>query len=485
MEKSLASEYPELVNEWDYDINGDIKPSDVHPKGRRYVWWKCKEGHPSYPAKIASRANGTGCPYCKGAGVCFERSLMGKRPDLVTMWDKVKNSPLTPKDVLAGSNNRYYWICNKGHSFDSPIKQMTRKRSKTGCPYCRGLKVDDTNSLATHYPQIANEWVACIENKNITAKDIPPGSNKVVLWRCKKGHEWKANPKQRTTGGTGCPRCNKIKKVSKQSYVLFYYLRKSFDDVEIEKTLQGTRMILDVYIPSINFVIEYDGGFYHKDSKRDIKKDSMLLEKMPAAKLIRIREPECPTYNSPNSNAFFYVLNNHTMKAFQKCLENVFIDHFQKRPDINLERDDMEILELMNRFECENSLANFKPEILKEWDYDKNGNLKPEYFKVASKEKLNWICKKGHCWPAVIASRTKGGNNCPDCGNRRLHKDNNLAAVNRDLVKEWHPTKNEKGPQDYFANSHYKVWWLCNKCGHEWEALIYNRNGNSSGCPRC
>ncbi|USK34056.1 zinc-ribbon domain-containing protein [Bacillus sp. F19] len=145
----------------------------------------------------------------------------------------------------------------------------------------------------------------------------------------------------------------------------------------------------------------------------------------------------------------------------------------------------MSILELKDRFECENSLANNRPDLLKEWDYKKNGNLKPENFKVASKEKVNWVCKKGHCWSATIASRTYGGNNCPDCGNRRLHRGNNLAAVNPGLVKEWHPTKNEKGPQDYFANSHFKVWWLCKKCSYEWTALIYNRNGKRSGCPLC
>ncbi|WP_412760419.1 zinc-ribbon domain-containing protein [Peribacillus butanolivorans] len=29
-------------------------------------WWKCKEGHPSYRAKLASRSNRTGCPYLPG-----------------------------------------------------------------------------------------------------------------------------------------------------------------------------------------------------------------------------------------------------------------------------------------------------------------------------------------------------------------------------------------------------------------------------------
>lgn len=59
-----------------------------------------------------------------------------------------------------------------------------------------------------------------------------------------------------------------------------------------------------------------------------------------------------------------------------------------------------------------------------------------------------------------------------------MYTDNNLAAVNQELVKEWHPTKNKKGPQAYFANSHFKVWRVYKKCSYEWDTQIYNRNGN-------
>lgn len=35
----------------------------------------------------------------------------------------------------------------------------------------------------------------------------------------------------------------------------------------------------------------------------------------------------------------------------------------------------------------------------------------------------------------------------------------------------------------FFANSHKKMWWKCNK-GHEWQATIASRN-KGSGCPYC
>lgn len=61
---------------------------------------------------------------------------------------------------------------------------------------------------------------------------------------------------------------------------------------------------------------------------------------------------------------------------------------------------------------------NDKQYILDEWDYELNGNLRPEMFTFGSHKKINWKCKKGHKWIAVIKNRTRyKGNMCPECKN--------------------------------------------------------------------
>ncbi|WHX25121.1 zinc-ribbon domain-containing protein [Virgibacillus halodenitrificans] len=484
MKNNLSNQYPNLAKEWDYDLNGDLKPGNVPPKGRAYVFWKCKKGH-SYRAKIASRANGSGCPYCKGAKVSFERSIAGKRQELLAMWDFKKNK-ISPDQVLAGSNKKFFWICDKGHSFDAPPKQMARKRTTNGCPYCRGLRVNKKNSLATLYPTLVDEWIECVNDISITPNDVTPGcSSKKVQWRCKRGHMWVTTPKHRALAKTGCPKCKQERKISKQSYILFFYLKKYFKDVKMEVPLENSRMSLDIYIPCLNLIIEYDGEIYHKNINRDLNKDKELLKQRPKDIIIRIREPECPEYNSPNPNVIFYKLDTHLQKDFQRVVEMIFYKYLDIKASIDFERDNIKILELIDHSEYKNSLASIKPELIKEWDYKLNGKVKPEFFRVSSHEKVHWICYKGHSWVATIASRTNGGNNCPFCSNRRLNSENNLALLNPKLSKEWHPTKNKRHPHEYFANSHFKVWWLCKKCEHEWKASIYNRNGNGSGCPSC
>ena len=61
---------------------------------------------------------------------------------------------------------------------------------------------------------------------------------------------------------------------------------------------------------------------------------------------------------------------------------------------------------------------------------------------------------------------------------------NDLATTNPELAREWHPTKNgDLLPNMITAGSEKKVWWI-GKCGHEWQAMIANRN-KGVGCPIC
>lgn len=59
----LASQNPVLAAQWDAERNGTLTPQQVTLTSNRKAWWICEKGH-SFQAVIASRANGTGCPYC-------------------------------------------------------------------------------------------------------------------------------------------------------------------------------------------------------------------------------------------------------------------------------------------------------------------------------------------------------------------------------------------------------------------------------------
>lgn len=55
----------------------------------------------------------------------------------------------------------------------------------------------------------------------------------------------------------------------------------------------------------------------------------------------------------------------------------------------------------------------------------------------------------------------------------------------QDLLRQWHPEKNEGvTPGDLSYGSKRRVWWRCEK-GHEWQAAVYARTGSGCGCPVC
>ncbi len=62
--------------------------------------------------------------------------------------------------------------------------------------------------------------------------------------------------------------------------------------------------------------------------------------------------------------------------------------------DVDLGRDAIAIDNLREFTEKANSLLYSKPEIASEWNYERNGNLRPEHFLANSSKKVWWTCIK-------------------------------------------------------------------------------------------
>ena len=133
-----------------------------------------------------------------------------------------------------------------------------------------------------------------------------------------------------------------------------------------------------------------------------------------------------------------------------------------------------------------NDLETVNPALAKEWHPTKNGNLKPNMILPKSGKNVWWLCSKcGHEWLSTPHCRS-AGKNCPCCSGRVPKIGvNDLETVNPTLAKEWHPTRNGNlAPNMFLPKSGKKVWWLCSKCGYEWQAIIESRS-IGHGCPNC
>ena len=134
----------------------------------------------------------------------------------------------------------------------------------------------------------------------------------------------------------------------------------------------------------------------------------------------------------------------------------------------------------------ENSLADVAPELIAQWDTEKNAPLTPQQVTCGTRRKVWWRCEKGHSWKSSIASRVYQKAGCPVCRGKVVTKGfNDLATLYPALAKEWDMEKNGAlSPETVTAASNRKAWWRC-PLGHSYQAVIALRTAPKDGCPYC
>ncbi len=471
-EKKYVIDNAKLMAEWNWERNTDATPSQLTLGSHKKVWWKCSKGH-EWLAEVYSRNSGNGCSYCVGKKVLRGyNDLLTINQSLAKEWDYEKNDGLTPGDVTPNSNKKVWWKCSKGHEWQVSINNRS---NGNGCPYCAGQKViKGENDLQTVNPTLAKEW-HYEKNNGLTPRDVTPNSGQKTWWRCSKGHEWRATINDRSRG-RGCPICNSERHTSFPEYAIVYYLKKY--GLDVLHSYRGQGYELDVYIPSKKIAIEYDGYLWHKNKmKQELEKNYNCAK--DGIKLYRIREG-LPLLN--DSSIDYVVQRNQ--ENLSKILKLLLSEITETIVEIDLKRDAIAIENLREFTEKENSLLFSNPEMAKEWNFERNGHLKPEHFAANSNKKVWWKCSKGHEWQATIADRNRG-KGCPYCaGQKVIIGENDLQTINPSLVKEWNYEKNiGLMPTDVMPNSSQKVWWKCSQ-RHEWQARIADRN-QGRGCPYC
>ncbi len=473
-EKKYLIDNPTLMPEWHWEKNNELglNPKTLTCGSGKKVWWKCDKGH-EWQATIDKRNKGRGCPYSPGKKVLKGvNDLVTINPYLAKEWNYDKNGNLKPKDVTVNSGKKVWWMCSKGHEWQAII---ANRNKGIGCPICSGYQVlKGYNDLATTNSKLAKEW-NYEKNGNLKPEIVTAGSNKKVWWKCAKGHEWQASIASRNFG-RDCPICTSERNTSFPEYVILYYLEKY--GIEAIHMYKEKGYELDIYIPSKKIAIEYDGYLWHKNKrKKDLEKN--LKCKKDGITLYRIRE----SLSLLNDSSIDYVVDKN-QKDLSEVIQKILSEITGINIDVDLKRDAIEIENLREHSEKENSLFETNLELAKEWNYDKNGNLRPEHVLANSGKKVWWKCAKGHEWQAIIYSRNKG-NGCPYCaGKHAIKGKSDLATLNPKLASEWNYEKNgDLKPEDVTVNSGKKAWWKCNN-GHEWQATIDKRN-KGRGCPYC
>ena len=497
---SLAEANPELAKEWHPTKNGDLLPSQIDNKSNKRVWWLLSYDDPvtgkrfdfEWKNSVINRVSGSGCPYLskpvrklyKGFNDFETFCLYNDRQELLSEWHPTKNGDLKPSDVISGGGGRKVWWFKPyddpktGRHFDFEWEASISSRlAGVGCPFLasynakvwRGFNDFETFCKDNDLQHLLSEWHPTKNGDLKPGNIIAAGSTYKIWWRKSYDDpitgkhfdfEWESYIYNRTRGA-GCPFLREPAKA------VWY----GFNDVETFCKLNNKEYLLDEWHPTKN---------------GDLKPSNCVRG---SEIMVWWLKP----YDDPITGKHFdfewkATLNNRVLKGVG-C-------PFLSNKSVWSGFNDLKTV-------CEHTGKEY---LIEEWDYDKNGELKPELI-APSSGKLVWWHKPyddpntgkhfDFSWKATACSRFNG-NNCPYLAGQAVWTGFNdletYCKVNGlcYLLEEWHPIKNGKlKPSMVNATSPQKIWWYKpyddprtgKHFEFEWSSSLQTRIESRIGCP--
>ena len=485
-----------LLEEWDYQNNHGKTPSDYSFGSKQEVFWICRYCGSSFPSRINTRVRyrTQSCTECakkqswktRHEKLICEKNLATEFPNISAEWDYELNTGITPEDVTKGTRDVYYWKCPNGHP-SYPARVANRAINGTGCPVCSGRKLlAGINDLATVNPRLASQW-DYEKNYPKTPQEVFPRSGKKYWWICPLcGESYQAIVSNRAAGKAH-DKCSK-KGSSFPEQAIYYYVKKIFSDAVSRDTSFGYE--LDVYIPSINVAVEYDGVKYHEGQEkleRDNKKDALCEN--ADVKLFRFRDPVLPDTNS----AIRITCPDKRESVGEGIRELLAQLSPESKIAVDPQKEYYEILDNTLLVQKEKSIVVTHPKIAEEWHPTMNLPLTREKVTSGMSVDVWWVCPA--CEKPYLAKMysRKAGRGCPDCGRKSSAKNRSLTAAKknnfllqyRELAKEIFIEDNPGlDISNLAAGSGGEIIWRCRQCGKPFPASIKHR-AEGTGCPVC
>lgn len=348
--------------------------------------------------------------------------------------------------------------------------------------------IPNTNDLQTKHPELVYEW-DIVKNGSVLPNSVSSNSHIKYWWKCEKGHCWQASPYNRSNG-TGCPYCagkipirgyNDLATTSPEILNEWDYEKNSPDTPE---TVFGKSGKLFWWKCKNNHSWQAKPNERSQGNGCPYCSGHRVWEGFNDLATL---EPEIAVEwnyeKNPNLSPDQITVSSNK-KVWWKCKEG---HEWQEKPTNRIKGYGCPYCSGHRVWKGYNDLATLRPEIVVEWNYEKNPNLAPDQITVSSSKKVWWKCEKGHEWPATVSHRLLSGTGCPYCiGRYVVVGKTDLATMNPPLAKEWHPTKNgEISPHEVTSRTPKKYWWLCPICNHSWQASPSVRDSKGSGCPEC
>lgn len=283
----------------------------------------------------------------------------------------------------------------------------------------RGIPRTSKEQVYYKYPNLRAEFIRFIEPKyqNLTLKDIKDGSELKVEWQCKTcNHKWISSIQHRAERKQTCGYCCKWHIQFPEKYI---FLSLKQVDVNIQENYKlGVMdgMEFDMYDPILRLAIECSSGIYHSD-KQDTDKQKFQYALGQKIRLIRIWQLSSVKQVDKINKDEYAIPESSSINGISDL--NIIIDDICKQYELDQslidrkQAQDQAFLRTNKEPPAGESLLDKFPDLCRDWDYNKNGVIKPEMLYSRSNMRVHWKCFYCHReWEAYVSNRTSENTRC-------------------------------------------------------------------------
>ncbi|MBO5948779.1 zinc-ribbon domain-containing protein [bacterium] len=489
----LATKYPKITQEWNFERNANIFPQDIRPGSHKKYWWKCSKCGYEWLASPNNRTNhNSQCPKCTQSSGHIKgiTDFATSHPEIAKEWHPTKNKNVLPNSIKAGSNKKVWWQCKTcGKSWQATVYSRVKGGN---CPHCWHSMHTSFPEQAIYYyiqklyPDTLNRYKAEFLGRMELDIYIPS-----LKWGIEyDGKAWHKEDKR--------IREQKKYKLCKEKGIKLIRIREQMTplgsdiaDDEFGIVKFNNKESLEETIKDLIKRINFTG----KRISINLDRDETEIRSMYQGKIKDSLEdlyPDVAKEWHPTKNGILKP-NNFNAGSEYKAWWLCSTCGYEWETSIKQRTGK----KLHNCPQCshqtivigKNDLATTHPFLAKEWHSTKNGNLTPKDIITGWGKKFWWKCSKcGYEWQATAAHRKFSNSGCPFCANKVLVTGiNDLETKAPHIAKEWDYEKNAPIiPSQIHSGSNKKVWWICSICGKSWQATISSRTHyNRTACHSC
>ncbi len=429
----IVTTHPQVAAEWDYQKNGEFRPEDFSRGSNKYMWWKCSKCQASWRQTISARTKGSGCPKCMGEKISKTlmrnaikngNTLAEKFPELAKEWSE-KNGKITAKDVAPHSNKSFWWKCSIcGYEWNAIVASRVKGR---GCPECNHEHQTSISEQIVYYyvKQVFKDAINGYINEKISPYTIDiyiPSLSVAIEYDGERWHRDLEKDMKKTEKITaadinlirlrekGCPVLRDTSYqivINNQEYETYEYLNEPLKKLfKILSKNSDKKINLNINCAGIRneVMVKY---------RENLQETSLGM---------RGKELVCEWDNEKNGALTpYHVKYKSNRKVAWICSKCGF--HWEAQIDARVRGRGCPACAGKKIWIGHNDLKTKCPELMSEWNYEKNGILLPENCTCGIDRKVWWKCSAcNNEWQARIRNRAVLHSGCPKCARMRKRK---------------------------------------------------------------